>query len=334
MAELTERASKALRAAQRKARETGARAVAVEHLLAGILEQHDSIAVAAISALGLDVSRLHREAGRLVSASESEPLPLSERLQSVVELAAKESKRVGERAVGTEHLLIAILREGDSLAARALQKLGVSADSLRSVLLRLDSSALAAARRGSGTVTQADSVLAVIDMQDSFLAPIDQTEKVVARCAFLVEIASLLDVPIVVTEQYRQRMGETTDAIRRLLPPTVVRRDKLCFSSYRASGFVDDLVALGRKDIVIVGIESHICVTQTALDLHYAGYRVYVCEDATAARPSDAHGIAMRRLRHAGITVTHSESVAYEWLDTAGTETFRRALEIVKRYST
>lgn len=332
MAELTERASKALRAAQRKARETGARAVAVEHLLSGLLEQRDSIAVAAIGALGLDVSRLEREADRLVSAPQSEPLPLSERLQSVIELASKESKRVGEPAVGTEHLLVAILREGDSLAARTLQKLGVSVDALRSALLSLDASALPAARQASGRVTQVDSVLAVVDMQDSFLAPIADKDKVVARCAFLVEIACLLGVPILVTEQYRQRMGETTDAIRRLLPPTVVRRDKLCFSSYRASGFEDDLVALGRKDIVIVGIESHICVTQTALDLHSAGYRVYVCEDATAARPSDAHGIAMQRLRHAGITVTHSESVAYEWLDAAGTETFKKALDVVKRY--
>jgi nicotinamidase-related amidase len=333
MAELTERASKAIRAAQRKARESGARAVGVEHLLAGLLEQHDSIAVTAIGAIGLDVSRLEREVGRLVSASEGEPLPLSERLQSVVELASKESKRLGEHSVGTEHLLIAILREGDSLAARALQKLGVSADALRTALTRLDQNALQAAWVSSGRATRTDSVLAVIDMQDSFLAPIVEKDKIVARCAFLVEIANLLEVPIVVTEQYRDRMGETTETIRRLLPLSVVRRDKLCFSSFRASGFEEELISFGRKDVVVVGIESHICVTQTALDLHFAGYRVYVCEDATGARPPDAHGIAMRRLRHAGITVTHSESVAYEWLGTAGTETFRRALEIVKRYS-
>lgn len=333
MAELTERAGNALQAAQRKAREAGARAIAVEHLLAGLLEQPDSVAAAGVRALGIEVSKLQREAARLIQSSEPEPLPLSERLQAVVDLAAKESKRVGEQAVGTEHLLIAILREGDSLASRALQKLGVSADALRSALSRLDPGVAHAPSQVRGRISMQDSVLAVIDVQDSFLAPIAQKEKVVARCAFLVEVAGLLDVPIVVTEQYRERMGETTEALRRLLPPGVVRRDKLCFSSYRASGFEADLAATARKDIVLVGIESHICVTQTALDLHSAGYRVYVCEDATAARPPDAHGIAMRRLRHAGITVVHSESVAYEWLDTAGTETFKQALNIVKRYS-
>lgn len=333
MAELTERARNALQAAQRKAREAGTRSVTVEHLLAGLLEQRDSVAVAAVQALGLDLTRLEREAGRLVQLAGGEPLPFSERLHSVVEIASKESKRVGERAVGTEHLLIAILREGDSLASRALQKLGVSAEGLRSVLSRLQPSAAPTAQRIHGRIARQDSVLVVIDVQDSFLAPIAQKEKVVARCAFLVEIASLLNVPILVTEQYRERMGETTEAIRRLLPPSVVRRDKLCFSSYRAGGFEEDLSALARKDVILVGIESHICVTQTALDLHAAGYRVYVCEDATAARPPDAHGIAMRRLRHAGITVVHSESVAYEWLDAAGTDTFKQALEIVKRYS-
>jgi|GEM_PF-29014 len=333
MAELTERAGNALQAAQRKAREAGARAIAVEHLLAGLLEQPDSVAVAVVRALGIEVSKLQREAARLIHATEPEPMPLSERLQVVVDLAAKESKRVGEQAVGTEHLLIAILREGDSLASRALQKLGVSADALRSALSRLEPGAARVASPVRGRISMQSSVLAVIDVQDSFLAPIAQKEKVVARCSFLVEVAGLLDVPIVVTEQYRERMGETTEALRRLLPPGVVRRDKLCFSSYRANGFEEDLAAMARKDIVLVGIESHICVTQTALDLHSAGYRVYVCEDATAARPPDAHGIAMRRLRHAGITVVHSESVAYEWLDTAGTETFKKALDIVKRSS-
>ncbi|MER3413792.1 MAG: hypothetical protein C4341_06055 [Armatimonadota bacterium] len=333
MAELTERAGNALNAAQRKARESGARSVAVEHLLAGLLEQRDSVAVAAVRALGLDISRLEREVGRLIQSSEPEPLPLSERLQSVVDLAAKESRRVGENAIGTEHLLIAILREGDSLASRAIQKLGVSADGLRAVLSRLEPGAAPASSRVRGRVARQDSVLAVIDVQDPFLAPILQREKVVARCAFLVEVAGLLDVPIVVTEQYRERMGETTEAIRRLLPPGVVRRDKLCFSSFRAGGFEDELAALARRDVVIVGIESHICVTQTALDLQAAGYRVYVCEDATAARPPDAHGIAMRRLCHAGVTVVHSESVAYEWLDSAGTDTFKQALAIVKRYA-
>ncbi|MDQ2985814.1 MAG: isochorismatase family protein [Armatimonadota bacterium] len=178
---------------------------------------------------------------------------------------------------------------------------------------------------------RAASGLIVVDLQDSFLAPIPDRENVVQRSRFLIEIARLLSVPVIATEQYATRMGGTTEPIRKVLgdAPSL---DKMCFSSCRNEGFWSAWEALGRSQAVLVGIETHICVNQTAQDLLERGYEVFVCEDATGAR-MDAREGALKRLRHEGAVVTHTESVAYEWLVEAGTPQFKAALELVKRYN-
>jgi nicotinamidase-related amidase len=175
------------------------------------------------------------------------------------------------------------------------------------------------------------SCLVVVDLQDSFLAPIKERDAVVNRSKFLIEIARLLGVPIIATEQYSTRMGGTTDTIREALGDAHAL-DKLCFSSCRNEDFWSAWEDLGRNQAVIVGIETHICVNQTAQDLLEQNYEVFVCEDATGARMS-AHKGALKRLRHEGVVVTHTESVAYEWLGEAGTPEFKSALEIVKKYA-
>ena len=175
------------------------------------------------------------------------------------------------------------------------------------------------------------SCLIVVDLQDSFLAPIKEKECVVQRSRFLIEIARLLDVPIIATEQYATRMGGTTERVREALGGAPAL-DKLCFSSCRNEDFWSVWENLGRNQAVIVGIETHICVNQTAQDLRAKDHEVFVCEDATGARMG-AHEGALKRLRHEGVAVTHTESVAYEWLGKAGSPEFKSALEIVKRYS-
>lgn len=180
--------------------------------------------------------------------------------------------------------------------------------------------------------SRADSLLVVVDLQDSFLAPISQSEPVLERSKFLIEVASLLGVPTLVTEQYATRMGGTNEGIRGLLGEARTF-DKLCFSGCRNVAFWSTLEELGKNQAVLVGIETHICVNQTAQDLLEKGYDVFVCEDATACRPAGAHEGALKRLRHEGAVVTHTESVAYEWLGEAGTEEFKAALGIVKRYA-
>lgn len=175
------------------------------------------------------------------------------------------------------------------------------------------------------------SGLIVVDLQDSFLAPLDDRDNVLERSRFLIEVARLLQVPVIATEQYAERMGGTNASIREALgdAPSM---DKLCFSSCRSDDFWNAWKALGKSQAVIVGIETHICVNQTAQDLLTRGYEVFVCEDATGSRMNAREG-ALKRLRHEGAVVTHTESVTYEWLGQAGTPEFKGALQIVKRYS-
>jgi nicotinamidase-related amidase len=178
-----------------------------------------------------------------------------------------------------------------------------------------------------------ESALIVVDLQDAFLAPIADREKVINRSRFMIEVANLFGIPILVTEQYPARMGGTTPHILELLPPGTVRHDKLCFSSCGIEAFQEEWAKAEKTQAVIVGIETHICVTQTVHDFLANEIEVFVCADATAARGEEAHGIAIERMRQAGAIVTHTESVAYEWLKSAESDEFKSALEIVKRYS-
>lgn len=178
-----------------------------------------------------------------------------------------------------------------------------------------------------------DSALIVVDIQDRFLAPITDAEKVIKRSKFLIEIANLFSIPILVTEQYPARMGGTNAEILEVLPPGTVRHDKLCFSSCGIESFQEEWAKAEKTQAIVVGIETHICVNQTVHDFLANEIEVFVCADAVAARTTEAHDIAIARMRQAGAVVTHTESVAYEWLKSADADEFKSALEIVKCYS-
>lgn len=180
------------------------------------------------------------------------------------------------------------------------------------------------------------SCLIVVDLQDSFLAPIARKKEIVRRAEFLIEIANSLEIPILATEQYPEKMGHLSQAILEMLPHSAQCFGKMCFSSYGADGFKNAWASIKRSQAVIVGIETHICVTQTALDFlnKQSARDVFVCFDAVGSRLNERDELlALERLRDAGAVLTHTESIAYEWLGQAGTEEFRKALEIVKRYS-
>ncbi len=177
-----------------------------------------------------------------------------------------------------------------------------------------------------------DSVLLIVDLQDKFLSPIENRETILQRSKFLIECANLLSIPIFVTEQYATKMGETSSSVLQLLENSM-RVDKLCFSACGSDGVLEFIKNSNRKQVVIAGIETHICVTQTTLDLIETGYQVFLAADAISCRIPLAHEIALSRIRHAGAIVSHSESVVYEWMQKSGTDEFKRILELVKFYS-
>lgn len=176
-------------------------------------------------------------------------------------------------------------------------------------------------------MTAADSVLVVIDIQDRLLAKIPTAAVLVRNTAFLLDAAALLGVPAVGTEQYPKGLGPTTAEIARRLPTSPPA--KTAFSCCGVSGFLPDLRGLGRSNVVLAGMETHVCVMQTALDLLEAGFTVYLPADALASRAAIDHDMALRRLERAGAVPTTAEAVAFEWVADSSHPQFKAVSKLV-----
>ncbi|MGI8922917.1 MAG: isochorismatase family protein [Fimbriimonadales bacterium] len=332
----TEDARQVVFYAQEEAQNEGEGFVSTEHFLLGICRLPKCEGAELIVALGASVEAVQSAVLERIGGKEStavHEMTLTPRAKLVIDYAYDEARNIADDFIGTEHILLGLIREGDGVAGRVLAELGIDLEMARSAVftLRGVEKPTHPERGTPGLCKRAKSGLIVVDLQDSFLAPIEGKERVLSRAGFLIEIANLLNIPVFATEQYATRMGGTNAGIANLLGAHP-RFDKLCFSSCRSDEFWSAWRGT-RRQAVIVGIETHICVNQTALDFVARGHEVFVCDDATGARPPGAHEIALKRMRHGGAIVTHTESVAYEWLGEAGTPEFKQALEIVKRYS-
>lgn len=182
----------------------------------------------------------------------------------------------------------------------------------------------------------AQTVLVVIDVQERLAAAMELREKVAAKASLAVRAATITRLPVIVTRQYPKGLGDTDpailDAIRahesRGVPLSVV--DKVSFDCFGEPGFVDQIESTSRPQILIAGMETHICVTQTALAALRRGHDVHVIADACCSREDASHGYALSRLAHAGAVITTAESAAYELVGTAGTDKFKELLCVVK----
>lgn len=171
------------------------------------------------------------------------------------------------------------------------------------------------------------SLLLHVDLQERLLPAIDGGQTVVDNAIWLTAIARRLAIPIAATVQYPQGLGPFPPALANLLRPgeTVA---KIHFSAVR-DGCLEKLADFERRQIVVTGCESHVCVLQTVLDLHQSGKQVFVVADAVGSRRAADKEIALARLRAAGVTLVSREMVAFEWLQKAGTDVFR---EISRNY--
>lgn len=156
-----------------------------------------------------------------------------------------------------------------------------------------------------------NSVLVVIDIQDKLLAKIPTADSLVTSAAFVLDVAALLEVPIRATEQYPKGLGPTTAEIARRLPAVV---EKTAFSCCCSGTFLEEIEMLQRPNVVLVGMETHVCVMQTALDLLEAGLHVYLPVDALATRVQLDHDLGLHRMERAGAVLTTAEALAFEWL--------------------
>ena len=162
-----------------------------------------------------------------------------------------------------------------------------------------------------------DSLLAVIDVQPEFLAklPRGEADAVVGRIRWLVGVAVLLGVPVLVTEEEPERNGALADRIAERLPTGVRRHVKPIFDLTACPDIIADVHAADRNTIVLVGLETDVCVAQSALGLLALGHGVAVVADATAS-PGTAHDFGLQRMRDAGVAVLGTKNLYYEWVPT------------------
>lgn len=174
-------------------------------------------------------------------------------------------------------------------------------------------------------------LITLIDLQTSLAPHLYEPNRLVDRILFIVRIAQLLNVPLIATEQNPDRMGRTVDEVLALLDKSLIF-SKYSFDACHSEAFVTTISGFNRPKVIVIGAETHICVSSTAQSLLDRGFQTVVCPDAVSARSQERHKLGMERIRDAGIVPAHTESVAYEWLGASTHPDFRQALTIVKEH--
>jgi nicotinamidase-related amidase len=171
--------------------------------------------------------------------------------------------------------------------------------------------------------------LLVVDLQDKLLPAIFEKERVLKNTLLLMKAAELLHVPTVLTTQYRKGLGEIVPEVA-AAAPAEQPLDKLSFGCFGDPGFLARLRQLGRQQLLVTGIESHICVTQTVLGALEHGYHVHVASDATSSRSEANWKVGLQRMERAGALVSSAERALYELLRRSDVTAFKTLLPLLK----
>lgn len=174
------------------------------------------------------------------------------------------------------------------------------------------------------------AVLVLVDFQERLHPHMHGADAVLANAVRLAETARVLGVPVLVTEHAVETFGPTLEPLRRALGP-FDPVPKISFSCFGAPGFDERLAAHGRPQVLLAGEETHICVSQTALEAAARGYAVHVAEDACGARRPEHHAAGLGRMRLGGVLPVSAEAAIFELLERAGSDEFRRLLPVIKR---
>ena len=174
------------------------------------------------------------------------------------------------------------------------------------------------------------TALVVIDLQEKLLPAIAQRERVLRNGVLLLNLANVLALPVVLTTQYQRGLGPTVPEVL-AAAPGVAPLDKTSFGCFGSPEFLDRLKALGGRDqLVVAGIESHICVAQTVLGALERGYTVHVASDAVGSRSEENRAVGMSRMERAGALVSSTEMAIYELLGRSDAAAFKRMLPLLK----
>jgi nicotinamidase-related amidase len=173
--------------------------------------------------------------------------------------------------------------------------------------------------------------LIVIDIQEKLLAPIFEKERLVRNSQLLIRLAGILKIPILLSTQYSKGLGKTIPEVASLLPEARPV-EKVAFSCFGSDVFRSAVKRLpgNRSTLVLCGMESHICVAQTALAALREGYLVHVASDAVSSRTEWNWKVGLERMRSAGAVISSTEMVMYEALGSAGTSDFKAMLQYIR----
>ncbi len=171
-----------------------------------------------------------------------------------------------------------------------------------------------------------DSLLVVIDIQKILMPVIADNKKVIDNVRTLLKFSKIIDLPVILTEQ--ERLGDTVPEVKQEIPECLPI-GKITFDAFLCDEFVKQVHNTKRNTLILTGVETHICVAQTALHA-LPGFKVQVVSDAVSSRTAQNRAIGLERMRQSGAVITSTEMVIYELLQRAGTDEFRQALKLVK----
>ena len=178
-------------------------------------------------------------------------------------------------------------------------------------------------------IDKEDTVLLIVDIQDKLATVMRERDKVVRNNLHLVELAKMIHIPVMVTEQYPKGLGATVPEIREALPfyrPV----EKMTFDCCGQPAFLEELKGHNKNNVILTGMETHICVLQTCIGLLKGGINVHVVQDAICSRTKENWKVGMEFMRQAGAVVTCTETVLFQLLKVAGTEEFKAISRRIK----
>lgn len=184
--------------------------------------------------------------------------------------------------------------------------------------------------RHTNILDKNQTVLVVVDLQDAFRSPIPDFQLVVDQTSIAIRGFQTLDIPIIVTEQYPKGLGKTAEELLLCLPDDFEVIEKTTFSSCGASAFSEKLKSLKAKQVVIAGIEAHICVNQTAHDLLNEGYQVHLLQDCVSSRTTHDKHTGIEKMRMSGVIPSNVEMALFELMHDSKHEKFKEIQALIK----
>jgi len=174
-----------------------------------------------------------------------------------------------------------------------------------------------------------ECLLLIIDEQEKLVKALDK-DVVVSKTATLAKAATIMEIPTIVTEQYPKGLGSTVGQIKQSIAPNTPIIEKSAFSVVKEKGFLETLKTYGKNQIVICGIETHVCVHQSASDLIDEGFEVYVAKDACASRNKYEFKQGIERMQENGAKISCVEIIIFEWLRSSKNPYFKEVQALIK----